>query len=127
MPPCRLRGAKSSAPGLIPSFTARARHVGACRVSRVRMRTGKDADTDESTGVGGYGKPPVVVHVAAKEALNAVIAAQGFSYDDADAIVSLGAALVRKSEGQPWSRLKEHSVLEQDSWLKVEILQRHIY
>jgi 23S rRNA-/tRNA-specific pseudouridylate synthase len=53
------------------------------------------------------------------QALNAVIAAQeGFTYADADVLVTLGAALVRKSPDEPWRRLKEHTVLEADSWLK---------
>ena len=67
----------------------------------------------------GAPRPPVTVQVRAAEALNAVIAAQeGMSYPDADAIVALGGALVRTSATEPWTRVKEHMVLDADSWLK---------
>ena len=92
------------------------------RCPLVRRRAEPDGESARGLAAGGdAGAPraPVVVHVGTKEALNAVIAAQpGLSFADANEIISLGAALQRKSEHEPWTRLKAHTVLEEDSWLK---------
>jgi 23S rRNA pseudouridine1911/1915/1917 synthase len=67
----------------------------------------------------GGRKPPVVVQVQSKEALNAVLVQRGgMTFAGADSIVSLGAAFVGKSETGPWTRLKEHRVLDKGAWLK---------
>ena len=91
------------------------------RCPSVRRRAEPDGESTRGLATGGdaASRAPVVVHVATKEALNAVIAAQpGLSFADANEIISLGAVLQRKSEREPWTRLKAHTVLQEDSWLK---------
>jgi len=79
--------------------------------------SGGDGGTDTSTS--SRPKAPVIVKVAAREALNGVIVTQqGMSYADANSIVKLRAALARKTPADPWTRLNDHTVLEKDSWLK---------